>query len=181
MSASDSIIDGTRSPLPLSLFSIITHRHNILWEKIIDIQTDLSYISPARMQCLIKGGENYHAPAQRLIDFLRDRTGTLPIQSSFSPGVRSVSLREALPGFVFEALQQGIIEFDRKMRGFITEDAILIGVETRTSSPVGIVRGSDGQSVNTAGLYPCGEGAGYAGGIIISALDGIRVAEKMAI
>jgi hypothetical protein len=90
-------------------------------------------------------------------------------------------LREALPGFVFEALQQGIIEFDRKMRGFITEDAILIGVETRTSSPVGIVRGSDGQSVNTAGLYPCGEGAGYAGGIIISALDGIRVAEKMAI
>jgi uncharacterized FAD-dependent dehydrogenase len=124
------------------------------------------------------GGEKYYAPAQRLIDFLRDRAGTLPILSSFSPGVTSVSLREALPGFAFEALQQGIIEFDRKMRGFITEDAILIGVETRTSSPVRIVRGPDGQSVSTAGLYPCGEGAGYSGGIISSALDGIRVAEK---
>jgi uncharacterized FAD-dependent dehydrogenase len=67
------------------------------------------------------------------------------------------------------------------MRGFITEEATLIGVETRTSSPVRIVRGPDGQSVNVGGLYPCGEGAGYAGGIISSALDGIRIAEKVAI
>ena len=132
-------------------------------------------------KAFVLGGENYFAPAQRLIDFLRDRAGTLPILSNFSPGVTSVSLREALPGFAFEALRQGIVEFDRKMRGFITEDAILIGVETRTSSPVRIVRGPDGQSVNTAGLYPCGEGAGYSGGIISSALDGIRIAEKVVI
>ena len=95
--------------------------------------------------------------------------------------MKLVSLREALPQFAVDALKQGIIEFDRKMSGFITEDAILIGVETRTSSPVRIVRGPDGQSVNVVGLYPCGEGAGYAGGIISSALDGIRVAEKIAI
>ena len=72
------------------------------------------------------------------------------------------------------------MEFERKMRGFITEEATLIGVETRTSSPVRILRGPDSQSVNVAGLYPCGEGAGYAGGIISSALDGIRAAEKIA-
>jgi len=132
-------------------------------------------------RAFILGGENYHAPAQRLVDFFRDRTGTLPILSSFSPGVKSVLLRDALPPFAVDAMKQGFIEFDRKMRGFITEDAILIGVETRTSSPVRIVRRPDGQSITITGLYPCGEGAGYAGGIISSALDGIRVAEKVAI
>ena len=132
-------------------------------------------------KAFVLGGGNYHAPAQRLVDFLQDRVETLPNQTSFSPGVKLVSLCEALPQFAVEALKQGIIEFDRKMKGFITEDALLIGVETRTSSPVRIVRGPDGQSVNVAGLYPCGEGAGYAGGIISSALDGIRVAEKIAL
>jgi uncharacterized FAD-dependent dehydrogenase len=116
-----------------------------------------------------------------LVDFLGDRIGALTILSSFSPGVKSALLRDALPQFAVDAMKQGFVEFDRKMRGFITEDAILIGVETRTSSPVRIIRGPDGQSVTVAGLYPCGEGAGYAGGIISSALDGIRVAEKVAI
>ncbi|HET6460276.1 MAG TPA: NAD(P)/FAD-dependent oxidoreductase [Syntrophales bacterium] len=127
------------------------------------------------------GGQNYRAPAQRLIDFLRDRVGNLPGQTSFRPGVNSVSLREALPEFAVDALKRGIVSFDQKMRGFITEEATLIGVETRTSSPVRIVRGPDGQSLNVGGLYPCGEGAGYAGGIISSALDGIKVAEKVAV
>jgi uncharacterized FAD-dependent dehydrogenase len=131
-------------------------------------------------RAFILGGENYRAPAQRLVDFLRDRTGAIPIPSSFSPGVKSVLLRDALPQFAVDAMKQGFVEFDRKMRGFITEDAVLIGVETRTSSPARIVRGPDCQSISVAGLYPCGEGAGYAGGIISSALDGIRVAEKAA-
>jgi uncharacterized FAD-dependent dehydrogenase len=78
-----------------------------------------------------------------------------------------------------EGLKRGFAEFERKMPGFITEEAILIGVETRTSSPVRITRGEDGQGVNLTGLYPCGEGAGYAGGIISSALDGIRAAERL--
>ncbi|MEN6321545.1 MAG: FAD-dependent protein [Syntrophaceae bacterium] len=132
-------------------------------------------------KAFILGGENYYAPAQRMVDFLRDRAGSLPTLSSFSPGVKSALLRDALPQFAVDAIKQGVIEFDRKMRGFITEDAILIGVETRTSSPVRIVRRPDGQSITITGLYPCGEGAGYAGGIISSALDGIRVAEKVAI
>ena len=131
-------------------------------------------------KAFVLGGENYNAPAQRLIDFLQDKVGDLPKSTSFLPGVNVVSLREALPGFVIDALKRGIIQFDRKMHGFVTEEATLIGVETRTSSPVRIVRGPDGQSVNVSGLYPCGEGAGYAGGIISSALDGIRIAGKVA-
>jgi uncharacterized protein len=131
-------------------------------------------------KAFILGGENYHAPAQGLVDFMKDSEMTVVRETSFSPGVKPALLREALPLFVIEALKQGIAEFDRKMRGFITEEAMLIGVETRTSSPVRILRGPDSQSVNVAGLYPCGEGAGYAGGIISSALDGIKAAEKIA-
>jgi uncharacterized FAD-dependent dehydrogenase len=128
----------------------------------------------------ILGGKNYHAPAQRLVDFLKDQKGALPGSTTFSPGVKAASLRETLPRFVVEALSQGFLQFDRKMRGFIAEEATLIGVETRTSSPVRILRYPDGQSVSVSGLYPCGEGAGYAGGIISSALDGIRIAESLA-
>jgi uncharacterized FAD-dependent dehydrogenase len=131
-------------------------------------------------KAFVLGGENYHAPAQGLVDFMKDSEGTAVNRTSFVPGVKPAMLREALPLFAVEALRQGITEFDRKMRGFITEEATLIGVETRTSSPVRILRGPDSQSVNVAGLYPCGEGAGYAGGIISSALDGIKVAEKIA-
>lgn len=127
-------------------------------------------------KAFMRAGENYCAPAQGLVDFLRDGEGAILNVTSFSPGVRPVRLRDVLPSYVADALKRGIGEFDRKMRGFITEEATLIGVETRTSSPVRIVRGPDGQSVSVTGLYPCGEGAGYAGGIVSSALDGIRVA-----
>ena len=131
-------------------------------------------------KAFVLGGENYHAPAQRLVDFMKDSEGTVARETSFSPGVKPALLRDALPIFAIEALKQGITSFDKKMRGFIAEEAMLIGVETRTSSPVRILRGPDSQSVNIGGLYPCGEGAGYAGGIISSALDGIKAAEKIA-
>ena len=125
------------------------------------------------------GGGDYFAPAQRLTDFLR-RSGSPPIGGcSFRPGVRYAELGDLLPGFAVEALKRGFAEFERKMPGFITGEALLIGVETRTSSPVRILRGDDGQGLNTAGLFPCGEGAGYAGGIVSSALDGIRAAERL--
>jgi len=123
------------------------------------------------------GGGHYSAPAQRLMDFLRGRPTEGEIKTSFLPGVASAPLDQALPGFAVKALKRGMAIFNEKMPGFITEEAVLIGVETRTSSPVRIVRGEDGQSVSVQGLFPCGEGAGYAGGIISSALDGIRAAE----
>ena len=125
------------------------------------------------------GGGNYCAPAQRLTDFLEGRASTTLAPTSFRPGVKAASLASALPEFVTAALQKGLRQFDGKMPGFVTAEATLIGVETRTSSPVRILRDAAGQSVNTAGIYPCGEGAGYAGGIVSSALDGIRAAEHL--
>jgi hypothetical protein len=132
-------------------------------------------------QAFALGGGNYHAPAQRMTDFLADATGGAVGPTTFRPGVRSASLREVLPGFVAEALKKGFRVFEQKMPGFISTEAHLIGVETRTSSPVRISRGPDGQSVTAAGIYPCGEGSGYAGGIVSSALDGIRAARQMLI
>jgi uncharacterized FAD-dependent dehydrogenase len=102
------------------------------------------------------------------------------VSSTYRPGVREADLNETLPGYVTETLREGILHFDRKLRGFITEEATLTGVETRTSAPVRIVRGEDMQSVSLRGLYPVGEGAGYAGGIMSAALDGIRAADMIA-
>jgi uncharacterized FAD-dependent dehydrogenase len=130
-------------------------------------------------QAFILGGSNYSAPAQKLIDFLQNKQSSVIGRTSFRPAVKPSSLAEALPEFVTKALRLGIAEFDQKMPGFITEDAHLIGVETRTSSPVRICRRADGQSESVEGIYPCGEGAGYAGGIISSALDGIRAAQNL--
>ena len=130
-------------------------------------------------RAFLAGGGNYFAPAQRLTDFLAGREGSSGLKSSFLPGIREADLRKVLPPFVVAALKGAFPAFERKMPGFITGEATLIGVETRTSSPVRILRGEDGQNPSAAGLFPCGEGAGYAGGIISSALDGIRAAEHL--
>ncbi len=130
-------------------------------------------------QAFIAGGGNYHAPAQKMSDFIRGKISVSVGRTSFLPGVKSVDLSDVLPSFVAEALRAGIRQIDRKMPGFISEDAHLIGVETRTSSPLRICRQSDGHSETVRGLYPCGEGAGYAGGIISSALDGIKAARSV--
>jgi uncharacterized FAD-dependent dehydrogenase len=130
-------------------------------------------------RAFVLGGGNYSAPAQRLTDFLKGRESTSLAPTSFRPAVRAAFLAEVLPVFVTAALQDGLRQFNGKMPGFVTAEAMLIGVETRTSSPVRILRTAAGQSVNTVGIYPCGEGAGYAGGIVSSALDGIRAAENL--
>ena len=130
-------------------------------------------------QAFLAGGSNYYAPAQRMTDFLGKKAADSTGFTSFRPGTRPAMLDDVLPSFITDALRAGIYEFNRKMPGFITAEAHLIGVETRTSSPVRICRKSDGQSQNVRGLYPCGEGSGYAGGIISSALDGIRAAENL--
>ena len=124
------------------------------------------------------GGGAYLAPAQSLPAFLGKKRGAL--QSTYRPGVTEAELAGIFPEFITATLKSGIEAFDRKMRGFITAEATLVGVESRTSAPVRILRGEDFQSTAVAGLYPCGEGAGYAGGIMSAALDGIRVADAMA-
>ncbi len=129
------------------------------------------------------GGENYNAPAQRLGDFMRDVPSTKlgSVIPSYKPGITLCNLSELVPGFVSEAIREAIPEFNKQINGFAMDDAMLTGVETRTSSPISIKRNSDDlQSVNTRGLYPAGEGAGYAGGILSAAVDGIKIAEAVA-
>ncbi|HEX8777512.1 MAG TPA: hypothetical protein VF738_05280 [Rhodanobacter sp.] len=129
------------------------------------------------------GGENYNAPAQRVGDFLAGRATTAlgDVVPSYQPGVRLTDLSTALPAYAIAAIRAAIPVFARQIRGYALSDAMLTGVETRTSSPIRIRRrDEDLQSLNTRGLYPAGEGAGYAGGILSAAADGIRVAEAVA-
>lgn len=123
------------------------------------------------------GGGYYRAPAQGLLDFLQDREPGPLGQTSFKPGITPARLAECLPAFVTESLREALLYFHHKLPGFCSAQAILLGVETRTSSPVRIKRGKDFQSPSIQGLYPIGEGSGYAGGIISSALDGLKAAE----
>ncbi|MNY45316.1 hypothetical protein D3C86_1804090 [compost metagenome] len=116
-------------------------------------------------------------------DFLAGRPTTAigAVKPSYRPGVTPSDLGTALPEYAITAIREAMPAFDRQIRGFAMEDALFTGVETRTSSPVRIKRGDDYQSINTVGLYPAGEGAGYAGGILSSGIDGIKVAEAVAL
>jgi len=129
------------------------------------------------------GGGEYEAPAQRVGDFLANRASTalgatLP---SYTPGVRLTNLDASLPQYAVDAIREALPAFDKQLKGFAMHDALLTGVETRTSSPLRITRGADGHSLNTRGLFPAGEGAGYAGGILSAGVDGIKAAEAVAL
>lgn len=127
------------------------------------------------------GGENYRAPSQRLRDFMAHRyddEGDYSL-ATFKPGITPANLWELLPHPLGEVMERGIKYWNRRMEGFIHEQAILTGVETRTSAPLRIERGPELHSVNVTNLYPCGEGAGYAGGIVSAAVDGLKVAEQI--
>lgn len=130
-----------------------------------------------------QGGENYHAPAQLIGDFLTGKaSGELgEVKPSYTPGITLTDLAQVVPDYVTQAIREAIPAFERQIKGFAKTDGLLTGVETRTSSPICIKRGDDYQSVNIQGLYPAGEGAGYAGGIWSAGIDGIRVAESVAL
>jgi uncharacterized FAD-dependent dehydrogenase len=128
------------------------------------------------------GGHNYRAPVQRLEDFLAGRpsTGLGAVQPSYAPGVTPTNLETALPSYAIAAIREALPAFARQIPGFADPDAVLTGVETRTSSPLRISRDQGLQSPNTPGLFPAGEGAGYAGGILSAGIDGLRVGEALA-
>jgi hypothetical protein len=127
--------------------------------------------------CAIAGGTQA-APAQRLMDFLNNKTSSTLLETSYQPGLHSCDMREVIPEFISESLKQGFKEFGKKMKGYLTNEAQIIGVESRTSSPVRIPRDKNSlQHPKMSGLFPCGEGAGYAGGIVSAAMDGERCAE----
>jgi uncharacterized FAD-dependent dehydrogenase len=130
----------------------------------------------------VAGGSTYAAPAQKVGDFMAGRASSElgEVAPSYKPGVTMTDLSACLPPFVLEAMREALPVFGRQIAGYDHPDVLLTGVETRTSSPVRITRGKDFQSLNTAGLFPAGEGAGYAGGILSAAVDGIKVAEAVA-
>jgi len=129
------------------------------------------------------GGGTYDAPGQLVGDFLADRPSQAfgTVQPSYTPGVHLGDLSSSLPDYAIEAIREALPAFDKQISGFAMHDAVLTGVETRTSSPIRIKRNADYQSLNTKGLYPAGEGAGYAGGILSAGIDGIKVAEAVAL
>jgi uncharacterized FAD-dependent dehydrogenase len=134
-------------------------------------------------RAFLAGGSSYAAPAQRVGDFLAGRASISlgEVAPSYKPGVTPADLSTCLPDYVVAAMREALPAFGRDLPGFDMADAVMTGVETRTSSPVRIPRGEACQSLNTPGLYPAGEGAGYAGGILSAAVDGIRVAEAVAL
>ena len=130
------------------------------------------------------GGKDYCAPAQLVGDFIRGKASTSlgEVEPSYQPGIKLGDLSPSLPAYAIEAIREALPAFGKQIRGFDRDDAVLTGIETRTSSPVRITRDSQTlQSLNTRGLYPAGEGAGYAGGILSAGVDGIRVAEALAL
>jgi hypothetical protein len=132
----------------------------------------------------VLGGSNYNAPGQLIGDFIANRPSTKfgEVTPSYTPGVHLTNLDTALPEFAIRAIREAIPEFAKQVKGFDLADGVLTGVETRTSSPIRIKRDDESlQSINTKGLYPCGEGAGYAGGILSAGVDGIKVAEAVAL
>ena len=132
------------------------------------------------------GGGGYVAPAQLVGDFIRGQRSSAvgSVLPSYTPGVNFTNLAEpgrgSLPDYVLDAVREALPAFERQIKGFAMADAVLTGVETRTSSPLRVTRGRDRQSLNIAGLYPAGEGAGYAGGIMSAGVDGIETAEALA-
>ena len=128
------------------------------------------------------GGATYEAPAQRVGDFLAARPSTQlgGVQPSYKPGIHLTDLAQLLPDYAVTAMREALPAFGRKIKGYDMPDALMTAVETRTSSPLRIPRGEDFQSLNTPGLYPAGEGASYAGGILSAGVDGIKVAEALA-
>jgi len=131
----------------------------------------------------VLGGESYAAPAQLVGDFLQGAASSEVgcVEPSYKPGVHWTNLASSLPEYAINAMREALPEFEKQIKGFAMRDAVLTGVETRTSSPVRITRGEDYQSLNVRGLFPAGEGAGYAGGILSAGVDGIRVAEALAL
>lgn len=125
------------------------------------------------------GGGGFTAPVQRALSFVNKRLDNNLPKTSYRPGVRAADMEELLPSWMTAEIREALLQFNRKMKGFLSEDALLLGVETRSSSPVRVLRGDNYQSVNIQGLYPVGEGSGYAGGIVSSAVDGVRAADAI--
>jgi hypothetical protein len=169
--------------VPIELSDVANSKVNNQKLKIIVENNPLALMQYQQMieqHCFEIGGGKSVAPAQRMADFCNGVTSSSLPDCSYQPGLHAVSLREVLPDFVYQSLAKGFIEFGKKMKGYYTNDATVVATESRTSSPVRIPRNSDTLThPQIKNLYPCGEGAGYAGGIVSAAMDGERVANAI--
>ncbi|HEY9104683.1 NAD(P)/FAD-dependent oxidoreductase [Chitinimonas sp.] len=147
-----------------------------------DVLAGVEFQRQLESHAFVLGGSTYEAPGQLVGDFIANRPSSQlgSVEPSYKPGVKLGDLSSSLPAYAIEAIREALPAFGRQIHGFDMPDAVLTGVETRTSSPVRITRGEDFQSLNVRGLYPAGEGAGYAGGILSAGVDGIKVAEAVA-
>ncbi len=142
----------------------------------------LYYRQAIEQKCFEAGGKNLFAPAQRITDFVKNKTSASLPDCSYRPGVSSVNLSECLPEYIYQSLKRAFIQFDKKMKGFISEQAVVVAPESRTSSPVRIPRYKQTyHHVQIKNLFPCAEGAGYAGGIVSAAIDGMNVAQAISL
>jgi uncharacterized protein len=149
--------------------------------KKFDALAALQFQADVEQKAWAAGGKTQTAPAQRLVDFIEKKTSGSLLDTSYQPGLASVDMRSFLPGFISDALRQGFKSFGQKMKGYLTNEAQIIGLESRTSSPVRIPRDKETlQHPQINNLFPCGEGAGYAGGIVSAAMDGERCAEAVS-
>jgi len=140
----------------------------------------LKFQQKIERKCWEAAGKTQHVPAQRLLDFMQDRKSVDLPETSYIPGITSVEMKDVFPDFIIRNLRKGFIEFEKRMKGFITNDAVIHAPESRTSSPVRIPRNRDTfEHIEIKGLYPCAEGAGYAGGIVSAAIDGQKCIEKI--
>jgi uncharacterized FAD-dependent dehydrogenase len=141
----------------------------------------MHFQAAVEQKAFIAGGGGFVAPAQRMTDFIENRISTSLPSCSYVPGIRSAALEEVLPEFIYRALRNAFVAFGKKMKGYLTNEAVVVATESRTSSPVRIPR--DAHTLahpQFKNLYPCAEGAGYAGGIVSAAMDGENVAMKVA-
>ncbi len=143
------------------------------------ILSGIEFQEDIERKAYIAGGGGFIAPAQRALSFMEKKLDVNLPGSSYRPGVRAANLEELIPYWMAEEIRKALVHFNRKMKGFLSENALLLGAETRSSSPVRILRNDNYQSVKIKGLYPAGEGSGYAGGIVSSAVDGIRAADAI--
>jgi uncharacterized FAD-dependent dehydrogenase len=140
----------------------------------------LNFQSQVEKLAFEAGGGNLVAPAQRMVDFVNNRFSSDLPKNSYIPGTKSADLTSVLPDFIYKRLQKALPAFGKKMNGYFTNEAILVGVESRTSSPLRIPRDKESlEHPQISGLFPCGEGAGYAGGIVSAAIDGMNCAEAV--
>ena len=173
------------NPYANSGMVVEVNMHDVLAQKDYGITENplamLQFQSIVEQKCFAAGGGKFVAPAQRLVDFVNNKPSTLLPKTSYLPGVATANINELLPNYISKALAVALQQFGNKIKGYYTNEAVLVATESRTSSPVKIPRDAELlHHPQLKNLYPCGEGAGYAGGIVSAAMDGERVAQTIA-